>query len=227
MDKLSALQNMISSEGLQAPLSDFVLNFILAAVFAHILGILYVRFGRSLSNRSGFSKNFVLIAVTTMLIISIVKSSLALSLGLVGALSIVRFRAAIKEPEELAFLFFNIGIGLGFGAGQKKITIVAFLLTAIFLISGRLVRKPHERENMYLTVVSEDSSEKKLHSIVELMENNSSALKLKRIDKTETTLEAFFMVEYSGYEQLRESIAELQKLDHTMGITFLGDAGIL
>ena len=50
--------------------------------------------------------------MTTMLIISIVKSSLALSLGLVGALSIIRFRAAIKEPEELAYLFLAIGISI-------------------------------------------------------------------------------------------------------------------
>ena len=57
-----------------------------------------------------------LITMTTMLIISIVKSSLALSLGLVGALSVIRFRAAIKEPEELTYLFLTIAIGLGFGA---------------------------------------------------------------------------------------------------------------
>ena len=60
--------------------------------------------------------------VATVVVISIVKSSLALSLGLVGALSIVRFRSAIKEPEELAYLFLSIGIGLGLGAGQRVVT---------------------------------------------------------------------------------------------------------
>ena len=55
------------------------------------------------SDRSLFSKNFIFISLTTMLIITIIKSSLALSLGLVGALSIIRFRTAIKEPEELMF----------------------------------------------------------------------------------------------------------------------------
>ena len=54
-----------------------------------------------------------------MLIIFVVKSSLALSLGLVGALSIVRFRSAIKEPEELTFLFLNIALGIGFGANAR------------------------------------------------------------------------------------------------------------
>ena len=64
-----------------------------------------------------------LLAVTTMFIITVVKSSLALSLGLVGALSIVRFRAAIKEPEELTYLFFAISIGLGLGADQRVVTL--------------------------------------------------------------------------------------------------------
>ena len=59
-----------------------------------------------------------------MIIITIVKSSIALSLGLVGALSIVRFRAAIKEPEELTFLFICIAIGVGLGAGQRNIIII-------------------------------------------------------------------------------------------------------
>ena len=69
--------------------------------------------------------------MTTMLIITIVKSSLALSLGLVGALSVVRFRTAIKEPEELSYLFFTIAIGLGFGANQTLITVIGFVLIAI------------------------------------------------------------------------------------------------
>lgn len=59
-----------------------------------------------------------------MLVITVVKSSLALSLGLVGALSIIRFRSAIKEPEELTYLFLAISLGLGFGANQTVITII-------------------------------------------------------------------------------------------------------
>ena len=67
-----------------------------------------------------------------ILIISIVKSSLALSLGLVGALSIVRFRAAIKEPEELVYLFFVISIGLSNGANQFLLSIFFPTTSAIF-----------------------------------------------------------------------------------------------
>src|SRR6056300_1641973 len=67
------------------------------------------------------------ICLTTLLVISVVKSSLALSLGLVGALSIVRFRTPIKEPEELAYLFVSIAVGLGLGANQRLATVASFL----------------------------------------------------------------------------------------------------
>ena len=70
----------------------------------------------------------MILAVATTLIITIVKSSLALSLGLVGALSIVRFRAAIKDPEELTYLFLVIAIGLGLGANQPLLTVIGFLV---------------------------------------------------------------------------------------------------
>jgi len=74
-------------------------------VLSLILQWHYRRFSSALSSKENFSKIFPLILLTTLLIITIVKSSLALSLGLVGALSIVRFRTPIKEPEELAYLF--------------------------------------------------------------------------------------------------------------------------
>ena len=60
------------------------------------------------NNVENSPKNFILLGIATCIVITIVKNSLALSLGLVGALSIVRFRAAIKEPEELVYLLFVI-----------------------------------------------------------------------------------------------------------------------
>jgi ABC-type spermidine/putrescine transport system permease subunit II len=93
------------------------IDLVLAAIMAAFVRIVFVRFGNTLSNRKQFGRIFFLVSVCTTLIIAVIKSSIALSLGLVGALSIVRFRAAIKEPEELAYLFLCVAIGLGFGAG--------------------------------------------------------------------------------------------------------------
>ena len=95
MNKPQTLLELFSTQAIQISLPLFVANLLLSALLAWILGRVYVKFGTTLSNREQFARNFLLVTTTTMLIITIVKSSLALSLGLVGALSIIRFRAAI------------------------------------------------------------------------------------------------------------------------------------
>ena len=141
MNKEESFENFLASGVVEFSVWNYSINILLTALLAYLLGILYTKYGNSLSNRNSFRKNFVILAVTTMIIITIVKSSLALSLGLVGALSIVRFRAAIKEPEELTYLFLNIAIGLGLGANQKIPTIIGFLFVVIYLISRNVFFK--------------------------------------------------------------------------------------
>ena len=87
----------------QAPLSltALVINLGVGVLLSILLRWHFKHFGSTLSNREEFSQVCPFILLTTILIITVVKSSLALSLGLVGALSIVRFRTPIKEPEEL------------------------------------------------------------------------------------------------------------------------------
>ena len=97
-----------------------IIGLALTALMASAISYVYIKKARVLSNKEDFVKNFIPISMTTMFIIVVVKSSLALSLGLVGALSIVRFRTAIKEPEELGYLFLCIAIGLGNGESQYR-----------------------------------------------------------------------------------------------------------
>ena len=107
--------------------TGIIVNLTIGAILSFILMLHYNHFSHSLSNRAAFSRIFPLIILTTLVVITIVKSSLALSLGLVGALSIVRFRTPIKEPEELAYLFISIAVGLGLGADQKVETNISFI----------------------------------------------------------------------------------------------------
>ena len=122
------LENILSGQAQPVEMQTFMVNLLLSALFAFILGRVYIYWGNSLSNRRSLAGNFMLITITTTFIILVVRSSVALSLGLVGALSIVRFRAAIKEPEELAYLFFAIGIGIGLGDNQRLITLIALII---------------------------------------------------------------------------------------------------
>ena len=125
--------NFFIDQNIQISLKSFILNIVTASILSFVVQNFYLKFSKSLSDKITFSKNFVILAVTTTIVITIVKSSLALSLGLVGALSIVRFRAAIKDPEELVYLFLIIAVGLGCGAGQIYITVIGTLFSLFIM----------------------------------------------------------------------------------------------
>jgi uncharacterized protein DUF4956 len=226
MGKFQSFQEYLSTQSLQVEPVAFVINLCLAAVLAYILSLMYVRFGNSLSNRTQFARNFMLMTMTTMLIITIVKSSLALSLGLVGALSIVRFRAAIKEPEELSYLFLAIAIGLGLGADQRIITLIAFVIIGTLLTLRSLRRRSEEHTNLYLTVACDDPENAPVDKIVEVLSKTCNMISLRRLDEAPERIEAHFMVEYDGFKQLEASRTALKSLNKSIKLTYLDNRGI-
>ena len=166
--------------------------------------------------------------MTTMLMITIVKSPLALSLGLVGALSIIRFRAAIKEPEELAYLFLAIAIGLGLGAEQTGITVIAFIIISIIvIISKKYSKKFKDNQNLHLTIQSNGKQRIKIDDVINVLKENCDKVDLRRLDETNELMEASFMVESQNFTQLNSAKAALQKLDDNVKITFLDNKGLL
>ena len=213
MNNIESFEQFLATSSAQFSIWNYSLNIILTALLAYLLGLLYNRYGNSLSNRKSFSKNFVLLAVTTMIVITIVKSSLALSLGLVGALSIVRFRAAIKEPEELSYLFLNIAIGLGFGADQKLATIVGFVFVALFLIGKNVFYKKskHENQNLIINISILNPKKDYMSKVVEIIKNHIVRADLKRFDENNDALEISFIIEVDSFNSINDVKFELQK----------------
>ena len=137
-----------------------------------------------------FSKNFVILGTTTCIIIMIVKNSLALSLGLVGALSIVRFRAAIKEPEELVYLFLVIAVGLGCGSGQIKIIVVGILFSLLVIYVYHLFLKKKNIEHSEIInlaiIIEEDVNRGEVIKIIDQLKEISNELNFISMTKTQT-----------------------------------------
>jgi len=220
------LDQFMVTQNVQVDAVGFLVNLLLTAFLAYIIGRLYRAFGTALSNRRLFSKNFVMLATITMMIITIVKSSLALSLGLVGALSIVRFRSAIKEPEELIYLFFCIAIGLGLGANQRGITLIAFVFIACILAGNALFRKKERPQNLILTLSSKDP-EAESKQMVALVQEHCTSASIKRIDVHESQLEASFIISLDDPEQLMNMEQALKKNHPELSYTFLDTEGAL
>ena len=162
-----------------------------------------------------------------MLIITIVQSSLALSLGLIGALSIVRFRAAIKEPEELIYLFLTIAIGLGMGANQRFKTVIAVIaISLIIWLSSKVSKKTQDKQG-YLTLSSKKPNLWSIQTFNDLIEQESDDFKLRRFDKMENFLEALFLVTLSDPQAIEYIDQELRTKDSSIQIIFANTGEIL
>jgi Domain of unknown function (DUF4956) len=227
MNKLQEFIDRFSHSSEVVDIASVMVNLLIAAFLSFLISQVYIRYGTSISNRRMFASNFVLLACTTTLIITIVKSSLALSLGLVGALSIVRFRAAIKEPEELAFLFVTIAIGLGLGAHQTLLTILSSgLIMGLVCIRG-MRNTGRASQNLYLNVVSNAPSALSLSKIVESLKANCESVELRRFDDRPEGIEAAFLVELNDVSRLETTVAELRLVNEAVQITFNDHRGIL
>jgi hypothetical protein len=220
------LESIFISGASLPDMKTFLVNLALSAVFAYILGIVYIYWGASLSNRRKFAANFILLTVTTTFIILVVRSSVALSLGLVGALSIVRFRAAIKEPEELAYLFLAIGLGIGLGDNQRLITTIAFAVAIVILGLMKLFRRSRADANMHLNIVTFPPSGISLNKVQETLKPFCPKIKLLRFDENDKLLEMSFIVEFRKIEDLDLARDALQKLSDKIDITFLDNKGV-
>lgn len=205
-----------------APLSisTMLLNLALGIVISLVIAWYYVRFGASLSNRSQFAPILPTLTLITLLVITIIKSSLALSLGLVGALSIVRFRTAIKDPEELIFLFLAIAVGLGLGADQRIPTLVAVGFILLYLFARALYRAKRKGSHcLYLNIQieSQQSGSVTFTQVNQLLAKEISQLDLRRMDQSGPRLQLTY------YISVRDESALVRVMD-ALNQAFPGNA---
>ena len=110
MNKVTGLN--LSTSSIPVSFGEGILILISSAIAGLIIRYFFYKYGDSMSSRKAFGNTILLITISVASLIAVVKSSLALSLGLVGALSVVRFRTAVKEPFNLAFILLAICIGI-------------------------------------------------------------------------------------------------------------------
>ena len=172
----------------QLALGPLLLRTLLVLITGQILAWHYISFAKVLANKRKFAHVLIGLTVTTFLVITVIKTSLALSLGLVGALSIIRFRTPIKEAEELVYLFIAIAVGLGIGANQIVPTLVICGILLIYSAASTRMG-PARRFNRSLLQVNVPMDEGKnpagdeeLRILVETVEKHASNVDLRRVD---------------------------------------------
>ncbi len=174
--KSSFLSNVNSFSTLDVLLAlglSFVLGLFIFAIYKKTYsGVMY---------SDSFGVSLIAMSMITSLVILAVTSNVVLSLGMVGALSIVRFRTAIKEPMDIAFLFWSIGVGIVLGAGLLPLAVIGSVIIGIIIVifSTRKVG-----DTPYILVVSCDGEEsEKIAAEIVRIDAKKSILKSKSVSK--------------------------------------------
>lgn len=129
LDQIFASQTIGFSD-----LPTVLFSMLLAAVFGFLISWIYRRNYRGVMYSGNFSFTLIMMTLVTTPVVLCIRSSLALSMGMVGALSIVRFRTAIKDPLDIAFLFWSIGAGIILAAGMIPLAVIGSVCIGIILL---------------------------------------------------------------------------------------------
>ncbi len=150
MDNLTA--DLFSSQTLGvSSLLTIIVTMVLALVLGCAIAWVYRRNYRGVMFSGNFTLTLIMMTLITAPVVLCIKNSVALSMGMVGALSIVRFRTAVKDPLDTAYMFWALTTGILLGAGQFLLSVVAMVLIAIMMTV--LVNIQSKGVNSYLLVI--------------------------------------------------------------------------
>ena len=201
-----------------------VLDMVLALVLAFGLGLfiffIYKKTYAGVMYSSSFGVTLVALTMITTLVILAVTSNVVLSLGMVGALSIVRFRTAIKEPLDIAFLFWSIAAGIVLAAGMIPLAVFGSVLIGVILLVF-VNRKSHT--NPYIVVLTCDgheSEEKALSFLRQKTKRCSVKSKSARRGSVELNLEIRLQDENTDFVN---ELSELPGVQSAVLVSYNGD----
>ena len=197
-------------------------QIIVVIFFAVLIGMYIYAVYRFVTKKTFYSKSFnislVLMSMITAAIILTVQSSVVISLGMVGALSIVRFRTAVKDPMDLAFLFWSISVGIICGAGLVEIAIVLSIVATIVIFV--LDRIPVLKSPVILVVNAAVSSNDAIQA--EIKKNTKSFEEKSRVI-TDGVLELVYELRTKDAAALSKGISEVSGVTSVSVVSHEGE----
>lgn len=190
--------------------SHIIMTLCMTCVIALYIFAVY----RLITRKTFYNKNFNIslaaLSLITAIVILTVQANIVISLGMVGALSIVRFRTAIKDPMDLVFLFWSISVGIACGASMMEIAIIgSLLLTIIIFILDRL---PVARASSIL-VINASAGIELMESINEVVKSNSKYFKVKSRNVSDSALDVVIELWASKEDELVQALKALDKVN--------------
>ena len=201
-------------------LLDMVLSMILAFGVGMFIFFVYKKTYAGVMYSSSFGVTLVSLTMITTLVILAVTSNVVLSLGMVGALSIVRFRTAIKEPLDIAFLFWSIAVGIVLAAGFIPLAVFGSVAIGLILLV-MANRKTHT--DPYIIVLScrdQDSENSAMDYLKSRVSRCVCKSKTVRAGKIELNLEVRLQGEDTGFIN---ELSKINGVDNVVLVSYNGD----
>lgn len=213
--KSSFLENISSVSVL-----DMVIALLLAFGLGVFIFLIYKKTFNGVMYSSSFGVTLIALTMITTVVILAVTSNVVLSLGMVGALSIVRFRTAIKEPLDIAFLFWAIAVGIVLAAGMIPLAVIGSVVIGVVLLV--FVNKK-SRTNPYIVVVNAENEQAEQSVLAFLKDNvEKSVLKSKSVqaDNIELNIEIRMKDDNSGFIN---AISAMQGVNSAVLVSYNGE----
>ena len=201
-----------------------ILDTVIAMALAFCIGLfifmVYRKTFHGVMYSSSFGVSLMAMTLITTFVILAVTSNVVLSLGMVGALSIVRFRTAVKEPLDIAYLFWAIASGIVLGAGMIPLAVIGTVLTGILMLVF-VNRKPGE--NPYIVVVRCDNESAEQACMNEMKNSTKKqVIKSKTVSKSGIELTVEVRLAQMGTE-FANSISRLEGVESAVLVSYNGE----
>lgn len=197
------------------------LLFLMAACFMGIyIYIMYRMYTSHSFYSSSFNLSLVLMCVLTAAIIITIQSSIVVSLGMVGALSIVRFRTAVKEPMDLAFLYWSISMGIIIGAGMIGLSIVVTMVVTLLFALRFLI--PEKRYSWLLNVSLSD--EKNTSELYELLKKYDRRYHLHSVTINGAGADVLLEINTRKSDEMLKQVMEQKGVETASLVSHRGDS---
>ena len=221
---MTTFQDIFQSSFLERLDSVSLLDTAIALALAFFLGLfIFLIYKKSYSGvmyAPSFGVTLIALTLITTLLILAVTSNIVLSLGMVGALSIVRFRTAIKEPMDIAFLFWSIAVGIVLAAGLIPLAVLGSLFIGVVLL---VFSRQKNGESPYILVVRCASQEEEAQ-VRSLVEARVQRLNLKSKSVSPGEIELNYEVRLqNGQTDFVNELGSMEGVDHVVLVSYNGD----
>lgn len=202
--------------------TDIAICLILTTVIAVYIYFIYKQINKNSFYNKNFNMSLVALAIVTAAVILTIQSSIVVSLGMVGALSIVRFRTAIKDPMDLVFLFWSITVGIICGAGHAIIAIIAsaIITVVVFSFANSNGGKPH-----MVLLVNSDTYEAE-NDIMKIIQKYCQSYRVKARNLTKNHLDMAIEVKASEQGELLKALLEMEHVYSASLVDHDGDVTV-